>query len=174
MKLGIRYVVVLVLRSWLTDRKMSQGIGAVRGEKIYQYDVDITGVTDFGVELGAILEGKARIPIQGARFDAAFDGRATGRISGRVSGIDYAYMRPDGCIELNILGTLETDDGSRIALSAGGLGVLRKDEPILDLSENVRLLTAVSDYAWVNEKQIWAFGTANLATGKIHVEAFMQ
>lgn len=146
----------------------------MQGEKIYEYDVDITGMIDFGVELGTILEGRMPIPPQGARFDVAFDGRATGRLSGRVSGTDHAYMRPDGCIELNIHGVIETDDGSRIALAAGGLGVLRNDAPILDLSENVRLLTASADYAWVNARQVWAIGTANLATGKIHLEGYLQ
>ena len=146
----------------------------MRGEKVYEYDVDITGMIDFGVELGAILERKMPIPPQGARFDVAFDGRATGRLSGRVSGIDHAFMRPDGCIELNIHGVIETDNGCRIALAAGGLGVLRNDAPILDLSENVRLLTASADYAWVNAGPIWAFGTANLETGKIHLEGYLQ
>lgn len=146
----------------------------MRGEKIYEYDVDITEMIDFGIELGAILESKMPIPPQGARFDVAFGGRATGRLSGRVSGIDHAYMGPDGRIELNIHAVLETDDGSRIALAAGGLGVLRKDEPILDLSENVRLMTASADYDWVNARQVWAFGTANLATGKIHLDGYLQ
>ncbi len=146
----------------------------VRGEKIYQYECDTTGMIDFGVELAAILDGKASIPPQGARFDVGFAGRATGRISGRVSGTDHAYMRPDGRLELNIRGVMETDDGSRIALMAGGVGILRASEPVLDLSENVSLLTASKDYAWINARQIWAVGTANLATGKVYVEGYLQ
>ncbi|WP_219893061.1 DUF3237 family protein [Aquisediminimonas profunda] len=146
----------------------------MRGEKIYEYDVDMTGTIDFGVELAHILEGKASIPPQGARFDVGFDGRSTGRIAGRLSGTDFAYMRPDGCIELNIRGVIETDDGKRIALQAGGVGVLRSDAPILDLTETVRLLTAAPDYDWVNARQILAVGTADLATGKIHLEGFLQ
>jgi len=146
----------------------------MRGERIYRYEVITTGTIDFGVELGAVLDGTAAVPPQGARFDVAFDGRAVGRISGRVSGTDHAYMRPDGCIELNIHAVVATDDGSRIALWAGGVGVLRKSEPVLDLSENVRLLTASPAYAWVNDRQVWAVGTANLATGEIQVEAYLQ
>ena len=146
----------------------------MRGEKIYEYEIDLTGTIDFGVELGAILEGKVPIPPQGARFDAGFDGRSTGRIAGRISGTDHAYMRPDGCLELNIRGVFETDDGSRIALEAGGVGVLRADAPILDLTETVRLFTASTDYAWVNARQILAFGSVNLDTGKIHLEGFLQ
>jgi hypothetical protein len=38
----------------------------------------------------------------------------------------------------------------------------------------VSLTTAAADYAWVNTRQIWGAGTVNFATGKIHIEAYMQ
>ena len=57
---------------------------------------------------------------------------------------------------------------------ARGVGVLRPGEPVLDLSENVSLLTASDDYAWINTKQNWAIGTANLATGDIHLVGYLQ
>ncbi len=145
----------------------------MRGEKIYEYDADITGMTDFGIELGAILDGSKPIPPQGARFDVGFEGRATGRLAGRVGGADYAYMRADGRIELNIRGVLETPDGARISLVAGGVGVLRANEPVIDLSENVSLLTAAEAYS-CNARQIWAVGVADLAAGKLHVEGYLQ
>lgn len=146
----------------------------MRGEKIYEYEADMTGMIDFGIELGAILEGGKPIPPQGARFDASFDGPCTGRIAGRVSGVDHAYMRPDGRLELNLRGVFETHDGARIALLATGVGVFRAGEPVLDLSENVSLLTASEAYGWVNARQIWAVGTANLGTGKILIEGYLQ
>lgn len=146
----------------------------MRGEEIYKYVVETTYMTDFGVELSAILDRTTPIPPQGARFDVGFDGRATGRLSGRVTGADHAYLRPDGRFELNLRGVIETDDGSRIALMASGVGVLRAGEPVLDLSENVSLLTASDGYAWVNARQIWAVGTANLATGQVHIEGYLQ
>ena len=146
----------------------------MRGEKIYEYDLDITGVTDYGVSLDAILSGKEKVPPQGARFDVAFEGRASGRLSGRVRGVDYLRMRADGRIELDIRASIETDDGQQIGLSADGVAVPRASEPIADLSENVSLITAAADYAWVNARQIWAPGTVNLATGKIHIDAYMQ
>jgi hypothetical protein len=146
----------------------------MRGEKIYEYDAVITGVTDFGVALDAILDGRQPIPPQGARFDVGFDGRATGRLAGRVSGADYAYMRPDGQVQLNIRGVFETPDGARIAFEAGGVGVLRTGEPVVDLSENVSLLTAFEAYTWVNAGQIWGFGFVDLGAGKIHIEAYLQ
>ena len=146
----------------------------MRGEKIYEYDLDLTGVTDYGVSLQSIMSGEQKVPPQGARFDAAFEGPAKGHLSGRVRGVDYLRMRADGRIDLDIRATIETDDGHRIALSADGVGAPREGEPISDLFENVRLTTAAATYAWVNARQIWGVGTVNVATGKIHVEGFMQ
>jgi hypothetical protein len=144
------------------------------GEKIYEYDLDITGVTDYGVSMESILAGKEKIPPQGARFDVAFEGNGTGRLRGRVRGVDYLRMRADGRIDLDIHATIETGDGFRIGLSADGVGVLRPGERITDLRENVTLTTAAASYAWVNTRQIWGVGSVNLATGKIHIDAYMQ
>ena len=58
--------------------------------------------------------------------------------------------------------------------SWAGVGVPRAAEPVADLSENVRLSPATEDYAWVNMRQIWGYGTVNFATDKIHVDAYMQ
>ena len=146
----------------------------MNGEKIYEYDLDITGATDFGISLEAILSGQQAVPPQGARIDVAFAGKATGRLSGSVQGVDYVEIRADGRFDLNIKGTIETVDGNRIALSAGGVGTPRAGEPIADLCENVCLTTAAKDYAWVNSRQVWGVGTVNFATGKIHIEAYMQ
>jgi hypothetical protein len=143
-------------------------------EPIYSYDLDITDVTDYGVQMAAILDGKAPIPPQGARFDVAFAGRATGRLSGAVRGVDYLVMRADGRIDLDIRATLETDDGCRIALAADGVALPSPDNPVVVLRENVRLTTAAQEYAWVNARQIWGLGMVNLATGKIHIDAFLQ
>ena len=146
----------------------------MRGEKIYEYDLDVTGVTDSGVTLQGILSGQERVPPQGVRIDIAFEGRATGRLAGRVRGVDYARMRADGRIDLDIRAVIETENGSRIALSADGVAVPRAGEPIADLCENVSLSTAAEDYAWVNTRQVWGVGTVNFAVGKVHIDAYMQ
>ncbi len=146
----------------------------MRGEKIYEYDVDVTGLTDYGVTLEAILSGKEKVPPQGLRIDIAFEGRATGRLAGRVRGVDYTRMRADGRVDLDIRAVIETENGSRIALSADGVAVPRAAEPIGDLSENVSLSTAAEDYAWVNARQVWGVGTVNFAVGKVHIDAYMQ
>jgi hypothetical protein len=146
----------------------------MKGEQIYEYHVDFTAVTDYGVSLQAILSGEAKVPPQGARFDVAFEGRATGRLSGRVRGVDHLNLRADGRFELDIRATLETEDGQRIFLQADGVGLPRPGETVAGVSENVKLTTASADYAWVNARQIWAPGTVDLAAGKVHITAFMQ
>src|SRR3981081_4818354 len=112
---------------------------AMKGDKIYECDLDITGVTDYGVSMDAILAGKEAVPLQGARFDLAVDGRGKGRLSGRVHGVDYLRMRADGRIDLDLHVAIETDDGHRIALSADGQAAPRHSEPIVDIFANVRL-----------------------------------
>jgi hypothetical protein len=146
----------------------------MRGKKIYEYEFDITGVTDYGVSMDVILANKEAIPLQGARFDLAVTGRGKGRLAGRAHGVDYLRIRADGRIELDLHVTLETDDGRRIALSGDGQAAPRRDESTMDIFANIRLSTAAKEYAWVNARQIWAVGTASLATGKMHVEAYMQ
>jgi hypothetical protein len=146
----------------------------MEGEKIYEYDLDMTQVTDYGVTLEDVLSGKTSVPTQGARIDVAFEGRATGRLAGHLHGIDYLLIRADGRVDLNIQATFETEDGHRIAFAADGVCLSRPDEPIADLRENVELITASEEYAWVNTRQVWGVGTVNFASGKIHVEAYMQ
>ena len=63
----------------------------MRGEKIYECDFDVTGATDYGITLDAILSGKEKIP-QGARVDVAFAGPIKGRSPDRcVVSIICAY-----------------------------------------------------------------------------------
>ena len=137
----------------------SEGCYGERGEKIIEFDADITGVTDYGITMDAILSDNRKIPPQGVRFDVAFDGRSSGRLSGRVHGVDYIWARPDWRIDLDIRATIETEVGHRIALSGDGVATLRSGEPVADLIENLRLTTAIEDYAWVNTRQIWGVGT---------------
>jgi len=145
----------------------------MRGEKIYEYEVEVTGVTDYGLTLEAVLGGQAPIPPQGARIDVAFAGRGSGRLAGRVHGVDYARLRADGRIDLDIRATVETDDGHRIALAADGVATPRAGEPVADLCENVTLSTVAEPYAWVNARQVWAVGTVDFAAGKIRIEGFL-
>jgi hypothetical protein len=149
-------------------------IGTMRGEKVYEMELDLTGVTDYGASMENILAGREAIPLHGARFDLAVDGLFNGRLSGRARGVDYVWVRADGRMELDLRLIIETDDGHRIALSGDGQAAPRPGEPVLDIFANVRLSTAARKYAWVNERQIWGVGSASLATGKVLAEGFMQ
>ena len=83
-------------------------------------------------------------------------------------------MRADGRTDLDGRGTIETEEGLRIAVHIEGVATPRANEPMIDLVENVRLTTAAPEYDWVNTRQIWSLGTVDLTTGKMHVVAFMQ
>ena len=146
----------------------------MRGEKIYECELNITGLTDYGVTLDALLSRKEKVPLQGTRFDVAFEGDSKGRLTGKLRGVEYLLMRADGRTDLDGRGTIETEDGHRIAVHIEGVAKPRANEPMIDLIENVRLTTAAPNYDWVNRRQIWGIGTVNLATGKMHIEAFIQ
>jgi predicted RNA-binding protein len=152
---------------------MAQDAG-MRGEKIYECDLALTGVTDYGVTMEDILTGKQAVPLQGARLDLHVDGPCKGRLSGRQHGVDHLRMRADGRIDLDLHVVVETDDGHRIALSGDGQAAPRKGEPVFDIFANIRLTTASKEYEWVNARQIWSVGTGDLATGRIRVTAYMQ
>jgi len=70
----------------------------MQGEEIYEYDLSITGATDFGVTQPSIPSGLSRVPPQGARIDVAFEGRAKGRLTGaserRFSTASIAHGHP--------------------------------------------------------------------------------
>jgi hypothetical protein len=133
---------------------MMTEVQKMRGEKIYECDFNITGVTDYGVTLDALLSGKEKVPLQGARVDVAFEGDIKGRITGKVrNGVEYLQLRADGRTDLD--GRAQLKPKTAIA-SPCALRALQRcgDEPMLDLAANVRLTTAAEKYDWVNTRQI--------------------
>jgi hypothetical protein len=85
----------------LTKGGNDGGVQVTRGEKIYECDLNITGVTDYGVTLDAVLSGKGKVPLQGTRFDVAFEGDSKGRLTGKLRGVEYLLMRADGRTDLS-------------------------------------------------------------------------
>jgi Protein of unknown function (DUF3237) len=147
---------------------------AMTSEKIFEYDLDIMSVTDYGANMEAIFTGQESVPLQGAQFDVTLAGSIKGRVAGSLRAVDYLRVRADGRRELDLRATIDTDDGNRIALSADGVATPRDGEPIVDLSVKIHLVTAAAAYAWVNARPAWGVGYANVATGKIHIDAYLH
>lgn len=142
------------------------------GELIYEYTLKLTGITEFGASFQSLLEGNPP-PAAGLRADIQFEGEVRGRLSGRLTGIDYLYVRPDGRMELNIKGVVETPTGARIALEAGGIGLPQPGSTVSLLRENIKLTTAEPEYAWVNPLEFWAVGEADLAKREVRIRGYL-
>lgn len=128
------------------------------GEPLYEYNLKITDLAEYGVNLQELASGKIPPPPEGTRFDVAFAGDASGsKLSGKVSGVDYLHIRADG---------------QKISLKADGVALPRKDSSISDLRENVTLFSSSKDYTWVNAIQVWGIGTVDLATQDIHIAGY--
>jgi hypothetical protein len=145
------------------------------GELIYEYTIQSTGATSYGgPALEVLLSGVADIPPQGARYDLAFRGPIIGRrVRGTIELTDYIHIHPDGRIQLHIHAQITTGDGKKIALYADGFAHFTHGPPVGDLRENATMTTSEPDYAWVNQVQIWARGTVNLAKGEAHVTGYV-
>lgn len=137
---------------------------------LYQANLTITGVTDFGVPLQQALAGD--IPPQGARIDVAFEGPVRGLLEGTLKGVDYLRFRADGRAELDLHGVITLTDGRRLAWSAEGLALPRAGAPIVDITELIRVDSAHRDLTWTHTRAITAQGEVNLATGTITVTAY--
>jgi hypothetical protein len=143
-------------------------------EKIFEYNLKIKNVTEYGATMDAIFAGREAAPLQGAQFDVLLEGSIKGRVTGLLRGVDYLRVRADGRRELDLRGTIETDDGHRIAFSADGVATPRDGEPIVDLAVKIDLATAAPPYAWVNVRPAWGAGYADLDAGRIHIDAYLH
>jgi len=148
-------------------------MSGMAAQQVYEYDLKVTGMVEYGASLGAILSGENPPPPGGLRVDVAFEGPVTGRLSGRVVGVDYLTVRADGRVDLDIQADITTDDGEKIALAAGGVAIPKPGSPVAALRENVRLTTASERYSWVNTVQIWAVGSVDLSAGDINIKAYL-
>jgi len=142
-------------------------------EPLYEYEADLTELTDYGVPLDDVMSGRLAVPPQGMRVDIRFAGDVRGRLPGRIEGVDYLELRADGRMQLDIKATLTTPDGARIALSAGGVALPEPGSTAVRLRENVRLTTACADHAWVNPLEVWAVGEADVGTGRLAVRGYV-
>ncbi|MEO6905890.1 MAG: DUF3237 family protein [Ginsengibacter sp.] len=143
------------------------------GEPLYEYNLKITGLVEYGVNFEELIAQKIPIPPEGARFDIAFAGEASGsKLSGKVSGVDYTHMRADGRFQLDVHAEINTEDGQKISLKANGVAIQREGSSISDLRENVTLFSSSKNYLWVNTIQVWGIGTVDLASQIIQIKGY--
>jgi Protein of unknown function (DUF3237) len=143
------------------------------GALLYEYTLNITGLTEYGTSLAELMSGKVAMPLEGARFDVYFEGPVTGeKLKGTVKGVDYLRVRPDGRMELDIHAEITTEDGQKISLKADGVCLPRKESSISDLRENITLFSSYKNYTWMNTLQVWGIGTVDLATQIIKVKGY--
>jgi hypothetical protein len=149
----------------------SQTISA--GELIYEAEIQITGLVEYGVSMEALSSGEIAPPPEGARFDQPFNGSIQGpKLSGRISGTDYLYVRADGRFELHIHATIETDDGHNISFSTNGVSHQKGGTQETQLRATVTLFSSSPTYRWVNYLQVWALGSLDTEKGKAVIKAY--
>lgn len=142
------------------------------GELIYEVVAPFTGITDYGIDVQAILSGAQAPPSEGARIDFAFQGTFCGeRLAGTVAGVDYAHVRADGRADLHIHATLTVQDGARIAFFADGVALPGPDG-VWQLRENCRFLTSFAAHRWLNAIQAWGIGTVDLGRGEVRIKVY--
>jgi len=144
------------------------------GEYLYEEKICLTNIVEFGASFQGVFSTQETLPPQGARFDVTFEGELSGpKLKGKIAGVDYVYMRGDGNTRLHVHAEITTEDGERISFFADGVSVPEEGTGILQIRENVTLHTASSAYSWVNQLQIWAQGTADLAKGEVYLKGYV-
>jgi hypothetical protein len=135
-------------------------------ELVFEETLQLTGETNFGVDMQSAMSGAQPIPPEGLRFDLPYQGELTGKIAGKIAGTDYALLRGDGVGILHVHAVITTTDGERIALYADGVALFEPGSPIAQLRENVTLFSASAKYSWVNRMRFWATGQMDLTASK--------
>lgn len=115
--------------------------------------------------IGGTPRGQRTIgEVTAARFEGE---RFSARLRGAAAA-DWALIRPDGVVELDVRMTLETDDGALVYLQYGGdIDPKRGDHPILAM---MRFETSDERYAWLN--RVRAIGKGQVTAGTVHYEIF--
>lgn len=144
------------------------------GEHLFDEELHLTGIDEFGVSFEELMSGRASLPPQGARFDVAYEGAVEGdRIKGYIKGLDYVRVSADGSFQLNIYATLRTDDGEKVAVSSSGvLYPPKQGSSVAELRLNMQFATASPAYTWVNALQAWGTGSVDFETREISMKIY--
>ena len=141
-------------------------------EHIFDEDIQLTGIIEYGIGWDDLIKGNVDIPAHGARFNLAFEGEVTGeKIKGTIKGVDYLEIRSDGKFMLNIHAIIITDDGLSIAVKENGISTPGSNGTA-KLHLNMDFYTVSDKYEWLNRKQVWSIGEVDMITGKVKVSGF--
>ncbi|MFO7299790.1 MAG: DUF3237 family protein [Actinomycetes bacterium] len=108
----------------------------------------------------------------GTRIDFAFQGVATGpHWEGErpVSGVDYATVRGDGNMDLDIRATIG-EKRETVAYRATGVSVVKEDQSA-EINELLTFQTGNEDLAWLNDRIGVAIGKG--AEGQLNIEIYL-
>lgn len=145
----------------------------IEGDLIYQAEIQITGIVEYGVSMDEFSSGNFSIPPEGARFDQPFSGLLHGpKLIGSMEGIDHIYVRSDGRFELHIHARIHTDDGHNISFSSHGVSTRKMGTTDTKLTAAVSLFSSSLSYKWINKLQILALGELDVENGKAIVNAY--
>lgn len=143
-------------------------------EHLFDEDIRLTGITEYGVSWEELGSGQVVPPPEGARFDLSFEGTLEGpRIRGTIRGVDYMTVRADGRFQLDIQACVETDDGVNIALREDGILIPSEEGTgIGRLRLNLKFTTADPRYSWLNKEHVWATGSVQQQEGRVSVKVY--
>lgn len=108
----------------------------------------------------------------GMRIDFPFEGKATSdHWDGErpVKGVDYATVRGDGNLELEIHATIG-EKREKVSYRASGISISHEDQSASP-KELITFETGIEDLAWLNDEVAVAFGDAD--GGKITLEIYL-
>ena len=90
----------------------------------------------------------------GHRIDVVFEGRLSGGIvTGSLQGVDYFLMRADGVGQVDVRGTITTEDEAVISVCISGYVIGSKF-----IDPAVKLVTGDERYKWLGETIICGTG----------------
>lgn len=139
---------------------------------IFDEQVSLTGITEFGISWEDMASGKAELPSQGTRFNIEFEGKVFGdQINGDIKGVDYLSVRGDGKFELNIQASILTDDGVMIHVQESGVSQPNPNGTA-KLNLNLSFSTNSPRYDWLNKRQVWAVGEVDMIKGNVSLKGY--
>ncbi len=132
---------------------------------LYQTTAQVTGVETFGADFTDPL------PEEGRRVNFLFQGPVAGQINGMLSGTDYGTILPNGNVIVDVHGTIETNDGAKIAVRYKG-ETIPNSETISDLTETGTLISNHPDYSYLNNLFIVGVGTSDNTTNSLIISLY--